>query len=587
VRAGFVIPLVLLVAATAGLTVLGMRSISGERAVAEGEARQRLAALTGEATARIEGVVQELRRRSSGGEDTVRISALGDVVDPRPPASLPSLGRVARHDAEGTFYLSAAEEAEAAGDAKRAFGLYEVAAADERPAAVRALAHLRLAALARGAGDRVRAETAFRAALDLLDSEERRTREALVARAVNGAGSDPQLVADLLRFWRGPDHVIVAGLLGGCPQVQSADIAAREAELERLDRLQTVIAEIGDVPQGVTLTGGLLCAWSTDRAGRRHLAERELPPVAPEVSCSRTDSLADAPEWIQATASLPSLSGWSVAARTPRQEVEAVADRRGRWMLGTLALLVVGGLAAFLLTVRAVRAEARAARERSAFVGQVGHELRTPLAKIRLYGETLAAGGVVEDDAREFAEIIARESERLSGMVEKVLDIGRSDHAGSQLELVSLDARGLVKEVAEAHRPLCEAAGMVLALRQSEEPLPIRGDADSLRGALGNLVENALRHAAGGGELQIVSALRDGDVIIEVADRGPGLPEALEGRLFERFVRGSGAHVRGTGLGLAIVKEVVEGHRGRVGAKPRPGGGAIFAVTLPSEEPTS
>ena len=145
-----------------------------------------------------------------------------------------------------------------------------------------------------------------------------------------------------------------------------------------------------------------------------------------------------------------------------------------------------------------------------------------------------------------------------------------------------IDVSRLISEVVAAHRPLLEDASMSVAIDVPEEPGPrVVGQSDALKGALGNLVENALAHAHAGRSIEIGAHVESSDVRLRVADRGPGLPAGLGSRVFERFVRGPRVTSRGCGLGLALVREVARAHGGEAVARDRDGGGAEFTLSLP------
>jgi two-component system phosphate regulon sensor histidine kinase PhoR len=268
--------------------------------------------------------------------------------------------------------------------------------------------------------------------------------------------------------------------------------------------------------------------------------------------------------------------------------VDAVAKQRRLQFAAVLGLLLVSGGAALWLMQRAARREAEAVRVRSQFITRIGHDLRTPLTLIRMYAETLAAGKVTDaDQAREFAGIAMREAERLSKLVAKVLDFSRGGlEQDRPVEHRPIDVNELTASVVLAHRPAFEQLGIAVTMHAVDaDPAPrVIGDRDALRGALGNLLENVLHHAAEGRLLEARVASHDGVVEIQVLDRGPGLPPAVRDRLFERFVRGPDASGTGIGLGLALVREIAEAHGGSVRAEDRHGGGATFTIVLPRRE---
>jgi signal transduction histidine kinase len=564
--------------------------------VAEQAVRAQLGARAREGATRIDAAAEALSYRAAADEDAVLVDARGRCLRPSLPGPVPHL-----HDArapfekatEGAFYIAAAERSEGLLDDLEARRLYAVATAPEHDPAIRAVAHFRLAALDRRANHSDSATANLADGLAVLDAKGRRTREALLARVLVRDAHDRALPTDLLAFWGGPDHPIVLGLIrtlddgasdpDGSPlRPSAATLAARDAALARARRL-TALAPGLEGPAGVTWTGERLVAWSKDDGGRQSLLEAPLPPLGAGVSMEdsarpRTDDQGAFEE----EARLASLPPWTVVVREPAGDVLAAANRRVWWLAAALAVLLAAGGWAGFLAFKALRAEARAARAQTAFMSQVGHELRTPLANIRLYAETLAAGRVGDPgEERAFAAVAAREAQRLSELVERVLDLARIDQGGAFTASVILDARTIVAEVADAHRLLCEQASIALELDVAQDPLPLRGDPDALKGALGNLVENALRHAGDGKHLTITAACENGHVVLTVADRGPGIPPGMEEKIFARFVRGPGVHSRGAGLGLAFVREVARTHGGDVRADTRAEGGARFTLTLP------
>lgn len=330
---------------------------------------------------------------------------------------------------------------------------------------------------------------------------------------------------------------------------------------------------------GVLRDGDRLLAWRRDADGRLAVGAAGVPALGPDITI---DPVVDE-ELLVADVPVSALPAMRVAATMPRSEVEA--DARGRALLlgAALVLLVAGGITALAMTLRAARRHAAAARDQAAFLAQVGHDLRTPVANIRLYAETLASGRVGDpDEAQEFAGVAAREAARVSSMVEKVLELSRLDEGTSVGKREVVDVTRLIGEVIAAHRPLLEDAGMTVDVRGDRDPGPcVLGQPDALKGALGNLIENALAHAHDSKTIEITAEQDEHRVTVRVADRGPGLPTELGARCFERFVRGPKVTSRGCGLGLALVREVARAHGGDADARNRDGGGAEFTMTLP------
>jgi signal transduction histidine kinase len=231
-----------------------------------------------------------------------------------------------------------------------------------------------------------------------------------------------------------------------------------------------------------------------------------------------------------------------------------------------------------LRELSAARGESEAALERQRdFVADASHELRTPLTSILANLELLEAE--LDGEAREMAGSALRSSQRMRRLVADLLLLARAD-AGRRAPRGPLDLSVVAREAVTEAGPM--AAGHTLSL-DVPEPVPIEGAADDLHRLVANLIENALVHTSSGTPVTVSTRAREGEAVLEVADRGPGVPPAMRERVFERFARGRGdsAAGGGSGLGLAIVRAVAEAHGGRVRLLDAEGGGARFVVTLP------
>ena len=225
------------------------------------------------------------------------------------------------------------------------------------------------------------------------------------------------------------------------------------------------------------------------------------------------------------------------------------------------------------------RLERALERERS-FVSDASHELRTPLALLRTELELALRKHRSEAELEEALRSAAGETDRLSQLVEDLLVLARSDEGRLALRRAPVPARDVVAAVAERYRRRAEAAGRTIAVEAPEE-LVLAADAVRLEQALGNLVENAIRH--GRGTIRLVAGERDGGVELHVLDEGDGFPPAFLERAFERFARADEARTEGgAGLGLAIVRVIAEAHGGSAHASGRSGGGADVWLSLPA-----
>jgi two-component system OmpR family sensor kinase len=225
------------------------------------------------------------------------------------------------------------------------------------------------------------------------------------------------------------------------------------------------------------------------------------------------------------------------------------------------------------------------------FVADASHELRTPLATVRGYAELYRQGAVRDSAAVGSAmERIEAESTRMSGLVEDLLTLARIDDA-PVVETTQVDLTVLAADaVADARVRAPQRRISLLGLDGPVAPTPVRGTESQLRQVVTNLVANALLHTPDGTPVEVAVGPDDFGVALEVRDHGPGVPEEVATKVFERFYRADPSRGRtgggGSGLGLAIVAAVVSQHHGRVGVAPTPGGGATFVVRLPQGTPS-
>jgi len=232
--------------------------------------------------------------------------------------------------------------------------------------------------------------------------------------------------------------------------------------------------------------------------------------------------------------------------------------------------------------------EIRRNEQHDAFINAVTHELKTPIASIRLYLQTLKTRDVGEDERREFYNIMLADSDRLLHTVEQVLRAGRPGHKRPRIASSVIDLGVMVRECLELTRVrygLNETA-MIYSESSEAHSAKVSGDVDELRAAFSNLLDNAVKYSDDEVRVLVsVSALDSKRVVVRVSDKGIGIQSAQLKRIFKRFYRVPGrfmARVKGTGLGLFIVHSVVTRHGGRVFAEsPGLGHGSTFTVHLP------
>ena len=218
------------------------------------------------------------------------------------------------------------------------------------------------------------------------------------------------------------------------------------------------------------------------------------------------------------------------------------------------------------------------------FVANVSHELKTPLTAIRGFAETLLSSDLPADDARGHLEIILRHSERLSRLVDDLLELSRIESGKFSLEPTDLDVGALVSAMCRELEPRLRERGISVRIRTENAP---RANADvrAVEQILQNLLDNAVKYSDPERAIEVRIYAEGAAVRVDVADQGIGIPEADRARIFERFYRVDRARSReqgGTGLGLSIVKHLVQASGGEVSVESTPGTGSTFSFTLPA-----
>ena len=259
--------------------------------------------------------------------------------------------------------------------------------------------------------------------------------------------------------------------------------------------------------------------------------------------------------------------------------------RAGRTLrLRAIPFAPLGSVSGVLLTLDDVTSQEALETTRQKFISNVSHELKTPVTALRIAAENLQEEELPES-ARSTAQSIMRSVDRLTLLVGDLSELSRIESGALHLSPVRLELSAFLEAFMGDLQPRASASGVQLVL-DVEAPAGsvILADPLRLHQILENLVSNALKFSPPGGRVELSICLTTQGQIWEVRDQGPGIPEAEQGRIFERFYRAQSAKAKpGTGLGLAIVKHLCRLMGGEVSVLSRPGEGAIFRVILPLE----
>jgi two-component system, OmpR family, phosphate regulon sensor histidine kinase PhoR len=263
-------------------------------------------------------------------------------------------------------------------------------------------------------------------------------------------------------------------------------------------------------------------------------------------------------------------------------QIELPSPERRTLLLASAALS--GGETGAVVAARETTELTRVADMRRDFVANVSHELKTPLAAIRGYAETLRDGALDEPPtARRFTERILHQCRRLQELLDDLLTLSRLEGVAPALDREPVDLAAVARRAAELLAPAAREKQVTIEIDASPVP-PLLGDADGLERLLLNLLDNAIKYNRPDGRVVVKLSRTDGEALLEVADTGIGIPPESIPRIFERFYRVDKGRARdegGTGLGLAIVKHVAQAHGGQVEVESRLGQGSTFRVRLP------
>jgi signal transduction histidine kinase len=283
------------------------------------------------------------------------------------------------------------------------------------------------------------------------------------------------------------------------------------------------------------------------------------------------------------------LPHWEIAAYLVNPAQLTQSARTARITLGLLidVLLLAIAVGSWLI-VRSLNAELKLARQKTDFVSNVSHELKTPLTSIRMFSELLADGRVADSaKQKSYLNIITAEAARLTRLINNVLDFSRMESGEKKYNFAPCDLTEVVRSAAETFRPHLEANGFKFDCESPDAPISIRGDADALSQIIVNLLSNAEKYSNGGKEITLQLAQKQlplPHAEIKVLDRGSGVPRGSEEKIFEKFYRAHdslASGIQGSGLGLTIARQIARAHGGDLACEPREGGGSCFILRLP------
>ncbi len=270
----------------------------------------------------------------------------------------------------------------------------------------------------------------------------------------------------------------------------------------------------------------------------------------------------------------------------PRRRSTLWEEETGTWMWIFPFVVTLIVFTFFAYSVWVILRQRKLSEMKNDFIGNMTHELKTPISTIALSSEVLSDPGIVDepDRLRQYARIIRGENERLRIQVERVLQLGSMDKDKLELKREQVDMHAIAREVEEHFRLQAQERGTRISLKPGAQGHTVHGDRVHLTNALTNLIDNALKYGRPGGSIEVVTSSRGGEFVLSVTDDGIGIRKEDLRHIFERFYRvhtGNVHDVKGFGLGLHYVKQIVEAHGGGVSARSDFGKGSTFILSLP------
>ena len=278
--------------------------------------------------------------------------------------------------------------------------------------------------------------------------------------------------------------------------------------------------------------------------------------------------------------------GWQIRVRVKESEVlRRNAQLRMYINIGIIViLLMVIGISIYYM-FKMMHRERELSKMKTDFVSSVSHEMRTPLTTIRMIGEMFQMGSVKDEAlAREYYDTLSGETERLTRLINKVLDFSRMDSGRKRYNFTLEDIDQIITSTVKAFEKYAEANGYIIKLNIQENLPKIKIDADAISQVILNLLDNAMKYSPVNKEINVNAYKKEENIVIDVIDKGIGIEPAKIDRIFEKFYRGEDELTRetkGTGVGLSIVKHIVDAHKGKIEIESKKGEGSTFSVILP------
>lgn len=276
---------------------------------------------------------------------------------------------------------------------------------------------------------------------------------------------------------------------------------------------------------------------------------------------------------------------YEIGVSLKAKSVDDIIQSRTTQNILTLALLILVVVFGLILVIRNLKKEMQLSKTKADFIANVSHEIRTPLSLISMFNETLLMGRVqTEEKKNEYYEIISKETVRLKNIVNKILSFSQIDADKKNYEFKAINPSEVVAEVMNSYSYHLEANGFSFDVEQLNPDIIIEADKEAFIEVLINLIDNAIKYSEKEKYLGLRSAQEGDEFIVEIMDKGIGIPANKKAQVFEKFYRVEDSNVhntKGTGLGLSLVSGIVKAHGGRIELESKLGVGSTFKLYFP------
>jgi two-component system phosphate regulon sensor histidine kinase PhoR len=358
-----------------------------------------------------------------------------------------------------------------------------------------------------------------------------------------------------------------------------------------LKYLKTVLFIVGETDENYLIAGFVI-----DPVGFIQVALRpkiqsiSLEEMIIGVKTSSTDSLIFATENIdpgnlEQTKPVWILPGYSLGVALKGESIESIAKQRVTLNIVLIIIVSVVILVGGLLIFMTIKKEVELAQVKSDFISNVSHELRTPLALISMYAETLELDRIKsEDKKKEYYKTISQETNRLSRIVNGILNFSKMEAGKREFHFQDSDLNMVVEDVLDTYNFHLKNKGFKLLYEPSKNDLRTLLDAEAVSEAIINLLDNAVKYSGDSKTIELTTGEENGNAFVKVTDHGIGISPEDQKKIFEKFYRVSSGLVhntKGTGLGLSLVNQIIHAHKGKVELVSSPGKGSTFVLKFP------